>query len=89
MVEGDLGLGLLNLGEERHEGLDEIEEPYCMAGRAGVSRVRCAEWSEALVMVRVTTTSALTRVLTRDSYLRELMVGNGEGDVERRRKRKG
>lgn len=29
MVEGDLGLGLLNLGEERHEWLDQVEEAYC------------------------------------------------------------
>lgn len=29
MVEWDLGLRLLNLGEERHEGLDQVEKSYC------------------------------------------------------------
>lgn len=29
VVEGDLALGQLNLGDERHEGLDEVEEAYC------------------------------------------------------------
>lgn len=31
LVEGGLGLGLLNLREERHEWLDQIEESYCKA----------------------------------------------------------
>jgi hypothetical protein len=31
LVEGDLGLGLLNLWEERHERLDQVEKSYCRA----------------------------------------------------------
>lgn len=32
LVEGDLGLRLLNLREERHERLDEVEESYYIEG---------------------------------------------------------
>jgi hypothetical protein len=78
LVEGDLGLGLLNLGEERHEGLDEVEEPYCMQGEmvSALSRATTVGLNRAAQAARQLHG---TRVATRPIDLQELILGDCAG----------
>jgi hypothetical protein len=84
LVEGDLGLGLLNLGEERHEGLDEVEEPYCMAKTmvSALSRTSMDNIVLAVAARAARVAQAPTATRARDAprcNLQELMLGNWKG----------